>query len=114
MFIFIFIIIIIIIIGKAAPFEPYPSLEDSARFDPVFTSMDFATNKKLQNKVVSLASNPQSGVPGPCICVPQSQGGPVIPAYTPGSGFPFRRLYDSQGCGEPASDVYYKVYYTSA
>jgi hypothetical protein len=33
----------IIIIGKTALFEPQPSLEDSARFDPVFTSLDFVT-----------------------------------------------------------------------
>jgi hypothetical protein len=32
---------------------------------------------------------PQPGGPGPCIYIPQEQGGPVIP---PGTGFPFRRL----------------------
>jgi hypothetical protein len=31
----------------------------------------------------------QPGGPGPCIYIPQEQGGPVIP---PGTGFPFRRL----------------------
>jgi hypothetical protein len=36
------VIIIIIIIGKRALFEP--SLEVSARFDPVFTSLDFVNN----------------------------------------------------------------------
>jgi hypothetical protein len=30
------------------------------------------------------------------VCIPQEQGGPVIP---PGTDFPFRRLYDSQGYG---------------
>jgi hypothetical protein len=35
--------IIIIIIGRTTLFEPQPSLEDSARFDPVFTSLDFVT-----------------------------------------------------------------------
>jgi hypothetical protein len=36
------IIIIIIIIGKTSPFEPQPSLEDSARLHPISTSLDFA------------------------------------------------------------------------
>jgi hypothetical protein len=31
----------------------------------------------------------QPGGPGPCICIPQEQGGPVIPPCT---GFPSRRL----------------------
>jgi hypothetical protein len=34
---------IIIITCKTALFEPYPSLEDSTTFDPVSTSLDFAT-----------------------------------------------------------------------
>jgi hypothetical protein len=32
---------------------------------------------------------PQPGGSGPCICMPQEQGGPII---TPGTGFPIRRL----------------------
>jgi hypothetical protein len=32
---------------------------------------------------------PQPGVPGPCIYIPQEQGGPYI---SPGTGFSFRRL----------------------
>jgi hypothetical protein len=43
----------------------------------------------LQNKVISLASNPQPGGTGPYIYIPQWQGGSVIP---PGTGFPFYRL----------------------
>jgi hypothetical protein len=40
---------------------------------------------------------PQPGEPGPCIYIPQEQGGSVIPPVT---GFPFRRLlHDSQGNG---------------
>jgi hypothetical protein len=39
---------------------------------------------------------PQPGGPGPCIYIPQKQGGPVI---SPGTGFPFVASYDSQGCG---------------
>jgi hypothetical protein len=37
---------------------------------------------------------PQPGGPGPCIYIPQEQGGPVIP---PGTGFPFRRLLQLAG-----------------
>jgi hypothetical protein len=33
----------IMIIGKTAFFEPQPSLEDSSRLHPVFTSLDFTT-----------------------------------------------------------------------
>jgi hypothetical protein len=38
---------------------------------------------------VSDSRLPQSGGQGPCIYIPQEQGGPVIP---PGTGFPFLRL----------------------
>jgi hypothetical protein len=38
---------------------------------------------------VSGSTLPQSGGPGPCIYIPQEQGGPVILA---GTGFPFHRL----------------------
>jgi hypothetical protein len=64
------IVIKIIIIGRIYLFEPQPSLENSARFDPVFTSLDFAAIIFLQSKVVSLAPNPQPGGPDPCIYVP--------------------------------------------
>jgi hypothetical protein len=43
----------------------------------------------LECKVVSFASNPQSGGPDFCIYVPQSEIGPVLP---PGTGFLFRHL----------------------
>jgi hypothetical protein len=69
--------------------EQQPSLEDSDRLHLVFTSLDIAIIIFLQNKVVSLASNPQRRRLGPCIHVPHWQGSPVIP---PGTGFPFRRL----------------------
>jgi hypothetical protein len=53
----------------------------------VFHFLGFLNN--LQGKVVSPASNPQPGVPGPRIYIPQEQAGPVI---HPGTRFPFRRL----------------------
>jgi hypothetical protein len=40
---------------------------------------------------------PQPGRPGPCIYIPQEQGGPAIPL---GTGFAFVASYDSQGYGE--------------
>jgi hypothetical protein len=80
------IIIIIIIIGKTALIEPQSSLEDSVRFDLVFTSLYFATIIILQSKVVNPASNPQPGGPGLCIYVPPVTG---WPRYTPRHRFPF-------------------------
>jgi hypothetical protein len=47
-----------------------PSLENSARFDPVFTFLDFAAIFFLQSKGVSFESNPQPGGPNPCNYVP--------------------------------------------
>jgi hypothetical protein len=40
--------------------------------------------------------HPQPVGPGPCIYIPQEQGGSLIPS---GTGFPFVASYDSQGCG---------------
>jgi hypothetical protein len=55
-----------IITGKTAPLlEPQLSLEDSASFHPVFTSLDFMTFFFLQSKVFSPASNPQPGGAAP-------------------------------------------------
>jgi hypothetical protein len=62
---------IIIISSETALYEPQPSLEDSARFDPVSTSLDLATIYFFQSKVVSFATNPQPGGPGLYIYVPQ-------------------------------------------
>jgi hypothetical protein len=39
--------------------------------------------------IVSDSRLPQTGRPGPRVCIPQEQGGPVMP---PGTGFSFRRL----------------------
>jgi hypothetical protein len=46
-------------IGKISLFDPQRCLEDSARFDPILTSLDFATTVISQDKVVGLVSNPQ-------------------------------------------------------
>jgi hypothetical protein len=42
------------------------------------------------NILLSHTRLPQPGGPGPCIYIPQEQGGPVKP---PGTGFPFFRLF---------------------
>jgi hypothetical protein len=65
---------------------------------PVFAFLGFATVIFLKIKIVSLASNPQPGGPGPCKCVPQWQGCPVIP---PDTGFSFHLLLRFAGlrCG---------------
>jgi hypothetical protein len=68
---FIIIIIIIIIIGRTAIFKPWPPLENSADFDPVFTSLDFATVNLYRARSSALRPTPQPGGPGPCIYVPQ-------------------------------------------
>jgi hypothetical protein len=73
------IIIIIIINGKTALFEPWPSLEDSARLRPVVTYLDFTAVMFLHNKIVSFASNAQPGGTDPCIYVPQWQGIQLYP-----------------------------------
>jgi hypothetical protein len=46
---------------------------------------------------VSDSRLPQPEGPGPRICIPQEEGGPVIP---PGTGFPVRRLLWLAGLGE--------------
>jgi hypothetical protein len=55
----------IIVIEKTTLYELWPSLQNSARFDPVFTSLDFATIHFLKDKAASLAPNRQPGGPGP-------------------------------------------------
>jgi hypothetical protein len=57
----------VIVVGKTALSESWPLLDDSSRKHLIFSSLDFKTIISLQSKVVSLASNPQPGVPGPCI-----------------------------------------------
>jgi hypothetical protein len=65
-----FVYMYIIITGKIALFEPYPSLEYSARVHLAFTFFDFAAIIFLQSKFFSLAFNPQPGAPGVCLYVP--------------------------------------------
>jgi hypothetical protein len=55
----------------------------------------------LLSKFLSL---PQPRQPFPRIYIPQERSGPDIP---PGTGFPFRRSYDSQGYGE---DILSRLY----
>jgi hypothetical protein len=88
--------IIIIIMAKRARLNPQPSLEDTARSDPIFTSLDFVTIFFLQSKVVSLASNPQPGGPGLCIYAPSDREAQIYPKCT---RFSFIAFYDSQGYG---------------
>jgi hypothetical protein len=71
-----------------------PYLEDSARFDSVFTSSDFATIIFLQSKVTGLVFNPQPGRPGPCINV---LSGRVAQLYPQALGSLFVAFHDSQG-----------------
>jgi hypothetical protein len=52
------IVLVITIVGKTALCETQPSSEDPARFDPVFTSLYFATIIFSQSKFFSLAPNP--------------------------------------------------------
>jgi hypothetical protein len=58
------------------------AIEMSTTFDPGFHFLDFATIIPLQGKVVSLASNPQSGGPDPYIFIPYWQDGPVVSSDT--------------------------------
>jgi hypothetical protein len=66
-----------------------------------------ASGFHLQNQIISLASNPQSGGQAPCIYVPQWQGGPVKPLVT---WFSFRRFLRLAGvrrnyCNPPSHEA---------
>jgi hypothetical protein len=64
---------------------------------PVFNSLDLATIMFLQNKVVSLASNPQTG--GPLyLCTPVT-GDRIAQLYPKAPGSHFVAFYGSQGYG---------------
>jgi hypothetical protein len=79
-----------VVISKTAPFWATAFLIRFCQIASGFHFFGFRnSNFFLQSSVVSLVSIPQPEGPGPCIYVPQWQGGPVIP---PGTGFPFRRL----------------------
>jgi hypothetical protein len=64
---------------------------------------------------VSDSRLPQPEGPGPRICIPQEQGGPVI---SPGTGFPFRRLLRLAGIrwrySNPLPRTSQKTHYVSA
>jgi hypothetical protein len=54
-------------------------------------------SRRTQDHIFCLRfETPPTWSSGPCNYIPQEQGGPVI---TLGTGFPFRRFYDSQGYG---------------
>jgi hypothetical protein len=95
---------IVIRIGITALFEPYPSLEDSARLvyswyeldHQVFTSLDFATIIFLQSKVVSLSPTPNLEDQVPVFMSPSDK---VVQLYPQAPGSLFIASYDSQGYG---------------
>jgi hypothetical protein len=60
---FLLLLYLIVIIRNTTIFEPQPSLQNSAKFDPVFSSLEFATLILLQSRVVSVATNPKPGGP---------------------------------------------------
>jgi hypothetical protein len=97
--------IITIITGKTTLFQPQLFLEDSARFDPVFTALDFVIVMFFKEQGHQPCVQPLPGELGLCTYVPQRQGGP-------GTGFPFRRHLRLAGLrwrysNPPPHGVYY-------
>jgi hypothetical protein len=92
------IIIIIIIIGKTALFEPYPSLEDSARLHPVFHLFGFRNTNFffLQSKFVSLATTLNLENYVPAFTYPSDR---VAQLYPQAPSSLFIAPYDPQGYG---------------
>jgi hypothetical protein len=85
---------------KNGRFRTIPFLRSSARFvytvvrPSGFHFFGFRNSNFYSSKVVSLAFNPQSGEIGPVFMFPSAR---MWPSYIRSTGFPFRRLYDSQG-----------------
>jgi hypothetical protein len=99
--IIIIIIIFVIIIGNTALLEPQPSLEDSARLHPVFTSFDSSTI--IFYGARSLALRPTANLEDQVsVFMSPSDSGPVIP---PGTWFPFHRLLRLAGQSQSQSQV---------
>jgi hypothetical protein len=95
---------LIIIIGKTALFEPYPFLEDSARFihywgldHVVFTSLDFATVIFFTKKGHQPCAQPPILENQVCVFISPSDG--VAQLYPQALGSLFVAFYDSQGYG---------------
>jgi hypothetical protein len=65
-----------------------PSLEDSTKVEPVFTSLAFATIFFCKEQGYQPCVQPQPGGPDLCICLQW----PGWPSYTPSTGFHFRPL----------------------
>jgi hypothetical protein len=98
-------VIIIIIIGKTVLFEPYPSLEDSARFvtPSGFHISGFRNNNFLQSTMVSLVSNPQLEDNFSVTTTPVT----AWPSYTPRRRIPlvvFYNSHSSRRCSNPPPD----------
>jgi hypothetical protein len=77
---------IIIIIGDAALFEPWPSLEYSTNFHPVFTSLEFASDFFSEQGRQPCVQLPEPGGPGLYIYAPPVTAWPI---YTPRHRVPF-------------------------
>jgi hypothetical protein len=89
-------IIIIIIIDKTALFEPWPSLEDSVRFNPVFSSLYFAKIFFYRVRLSALHPTPnlEDQVP---VFMSLSDRVPQLYLQAPGSLFV--SFHESQGYG---------------
>jgi hypothetical protein len=89
-------IIIIIIIGKTALFEPWPSLEDSAIFHLVFSSLDLATIFFYRVRLSALHPIPNLEYQ---VSAFMSLSDSVAQLYPQAPGSIFVTFYDSQRYG---------------
>jgi hypothetical protein len=87
----------IITIGKTALFEPWPSLEDSARSHPVFTYLDFITIIVLQSKARQPCVQPPNLEDQ--VSVFMSPSDRVVQLYPQAPGSLFVAFYGSRGYG---------------
>jgi hypothetical protein len=92
------------IIVKTVLFEPYPSLEDSVRLHPVFTSLDFAIIifYTARSSALRPTSNLEDQVP--VFMFPSDR---VAQLYPQAPGSLFVALYYSQGYGEGITELPY-------
>jgi hypothetical protein len=83
------VIIIMIIMDKTELFEPSPSIENSTRFYPVFTSLDFETfffffTGQGRQRFIQTAT----WRPGPCIKSPSNRVAQLYPQAPGGFSSP--------------------------